>query len=255
MTAPGVGEVGSANASPYRAAAEAVLAAHPKLDEFVAQLDAALPGTNTNAAKILCYDKAGALLDKRTALGQAAYDADTYAVRRDAFQDLWRDGRRFIYFAPNPGTLGAIGYGAYCLIVNPAALDPADTGVFPKDSAQHYTAPPNAVFADEAYEEVGDWDMRADVALVHHGPDAAPMSPDQRAKLICGEDTYMEVVTVGPVPLDRVETLRVTQRFWDESDDLWWKWKAGGLTAPEDRAKAKAYEALIGWPTLNVDIR
>jgi hypothetical protein len=188
-------------------------------------------------------------------LGEAAYEADPWAVRRDAFQGLWRVGRRFIYFAPNPGTQGARKYGDYCLIVDPNTLEPADTGVFPHDTAQTYTAEPNVVFADRAHEQVGDWASRADVALVHHGSNAAFMSEQERAELICGANTYMEVVTVGPLALDQVETLRVAKDFWDESNDLWWEWQVGGLTDPSDRAKAKAYDALIGWPPLSIDIR
>ncbi|WP_373203203.1 hypothetical protein [Mycobacterium marinum] len=264
MSVPRVGEAGAANAAAYDAQAQEVLARHPFLDEFAVQLQGALPGTNVDAEKVLCYDEARAILHRRalfiaqaggdTAAGLAAFEAQHWSPRRQAFEDLWQDGRRFVYFAPNPGTLGALKYGDYCLIADPATLEQADTAVFPSDTAQTYTNEMAIVDGTLAYQEVGGWPARSEVALVHHGDRALSLSPAERAELVCGADTYMEVVTVGPLRLEQVAILRVNSDLWEEHDDLWWQWKDNLLTDPGDLAKAKAYGALLGWEARGMDI-
>jgi hypothetical protein len=264
VSVPRVGEAGAANASAYGAAARAVLARHPQLDEFAVQVDGALPGTNADAEKVLSFDEAQAILHRRalftaqadgdTGAGLEAFEAQDWAPRRQAFEDLWQDGRRFVYCAPNPGALGALKYGDYCLIVDPATLEQADTAVFPSDTAQTYTNDTALVHATLAYQEVGGWPARSEVALVHHGDRAVGLSPAERAELVCGAEMYMEVVTVGPLGLDQVAILRVQKDLWEEHDELWWQWKGNLLTDPSDLAKAKAYDALLGWEDRGMDI-
>ena len=135
VTVPHVGEAGALNADSYRAQAAAVLATYPQLDVFAAQLDRAMPGTNVDVEKVLSFDLADAILDRRAlfvaeaggdrAKGLAAFDAQPWSPRRQAFEDLWQDGRRFVYCAPNPGTLGALKYGDYCLSIDPQSLEQA----------------------------------------------------------------------------------------------------------------------------------
>ncbi|WP_283614042.1 hypothetical protein [Mycolicibacterium poriferae] len=257
MTVPHVGEAGALNADSYRAQAAAVLATYPQLDVFAAQLDRAMPGTNVDVEKVLSFDLADAILDRRAlfvaeaggdrAKGLAAFDAQPWSPRRQAFEDLWQDGRRFVYCAPNPGTLGALKYGDYCLSIDPQSLEQADTGVFPADTAQTFTNDMAVVDAVRAHQEVGAWWSRSDVALSHFGEGVVNLSPEERAELICGADAYMEIVTVGPIALDQVTVLRVKKDLWDEHNELWWKWKDNVLTDPTKLAKAKAYDALLRW--------
>jgi hypothetical protein len=260
-----VGDAGAANNASYAAQKDDVLDRHSSLDAFASMLDGARPGTNVDAHKVLHYDRQQAVLDARSLAiatangdvdaGLAEFNARSYSARREAFEDLWDAGRRFVYGAPNPGTLGARKYGDYCLIIDPATLTDADTGVFPRDTAQTYTDSDANVFADLAYREVGSWQARADVALVHRGDEAVFLSDRERAELVCGADTYMEVITVGPLGLDQVIILRVDADNWEEHSDLWWDWKEGRLSDPSDRAKAKAYDALMGWADLEIETK
>ncbi|GFG67100.1 hypothetical protein MKUB_45900 [Mycobacterium kubicae] len=259
-----VGEAGAANAGTYMTQAQAVLANYPQLDAFALQLEEALPSTNVDAEKVLCFDDTQAILDRRalfiaqaggdTAAGLAAFEAQPWSPRRQAFEDLWQDGRRFVYCAPNPGTLGAERYGDYCLIVDAATLAQDDTAVFPSDTAQTYTDDMAIVDATRAYQEVGGWPARSEVALAHHGDRALGLSQEERAELVCGALTYMEVVTVGPLALNQLAMLRVSKDLWEEHDELWWQWKDDLLTDPTDLAKAKAYDALLAWEDRGMDI-
>lgn len=126
---PRVGEAGQLNAADYRARALEKVAQYPELSEFADQLERSLPGTNVDAHKICHYDKAAQVLHRRALFiadadgddvaGLAAFAAGDWSARRQAFEDLWHNGRQFVYGAPNPETLGAQKYGAYCLILDP----------------------------------------------------------------------------------------------------------------------------------------
>lgn len=132
-------------------------------------------------------------------------------------------------------------------MLDPTTFEQSDTGVFPSDTAQTYTDEAATVDIDRAMRDVGSWPMRTDVALVHHGDQAVGLTAVERAELVCGADTYMEVVTVGPLELGQVQLLRIDKETWVEHNDLWWRWQENEVTEPAEVAKAMAWHALLAW--------
>ena len=127
MTAQHVGAAGAANTARHQASAQALLDANCDLEEFAAVATSVLPGTNVDYEKVERFHTASAIIDARAlgiaraggdaARGLADFAAKSWSPRREAFEDLWVNGRAFIYFAANPGTLGATDYGDLCLVI------------------------------------------------------------------------------------------------------------------------------------------
>ncbi len=263
MTAQHLGTAGAANAARHQASAQARLDANPDLEEFAAVAASVLPGTNVDYEKVERFHTASAIIDARAlaiaraggdaARGLADFAAKSWSPRREAFEDLWVNGRTFIYMAANPGTLGATDYGDLCLVIRADRVLDQDSAVFPFDTAQRYTDAAANVDAALAFDQVGIWESRADIAVTELAAEAARRPTDGWPELICG-DRYLEVVTAGPVDLGDIIVLRVSQDVADELEGLWWSWRNKRLTDPVSVRRAKAYNAMMKWPNLRIDI-
>jgi hypothetical protein len=263
MTPQHVGAAGATNTARHQSSAQALLAVTPYLYQFAAVATAALPGTNVDYEKVERFHTAAALIDARAlaiakaggdrAAGLAAFAAKRWSPRREAFEELWVKGRTFIYFAANPGTAGATDYGDVCLVVRSNRVLDEDSAIFPFDTAQRYTDAAANVDAALAFDQVAVWESRADIAVIELATEAIRWPTDRWPELICGA-RYLEVVTAGPVDLGDVIALRVTPDVADELEQLWWAWRNKTLTDPVSVRKAKAYNAMMKWPNLQIDI-
>jgi hypothetical protein len=222
-----------------------------------------LPGTNVDLEKV---EHSITIIDARAlAIASAGgnrtqvlanWSAKSWSRRREAFEDLWKGGRSFIYLSPNPGTLGATYYGEYCLVIDANRVSKhADSAVFRFDSAQRYRRHgkrgPTACLA-----EAGSWESRADVAVVELAVEVTAQPERQWPDLICGKDGYLEVVTVGTIDVGDVVRLHISSQLPDELDDLWWELKADPrrITDPVSLRRAKAYDTMLTWPNLQIRI-
>lgn len=108
--------------------------------------------TNVSTAKIIAFDDEERVLHARELVQRGSADPSvalaewiersSWNPRRQAFEDLWDDGRSTVYAALNIGGMGTEGcYGPICLFIDEPEAGSRDVGVFPHNSAGHYTDP------------------------------------------------------------------------------------------------------------------
>jgi hypothetical protein len=142
---------------------------------------------------------------------------DSEAYRKRCSLDFaFEDGYRFVFGALHVGGNGVMDYGAYCCVVDPAALD--RHGYLKEDSLEYLKA------ADDGRWEVDlqrlEFDVAPDshkarLAIVKH-KEAANAGPSQDAEELLhgslrpsGSPDYVEAIMLGPVPLTAIERVRV----------------------------------------------
>jgi hypothetical protein len=257
-----VATAGVANQGMYSGRASTVLATRPQLSNLLAGLTAAAPTTNVDGGKIVDFDSAGEILDGRrlaifrnsgntnAGLRQFRKNQKAWFARRQSFEDLWTNGRSFIYGAANPGHEGTGGtYGPFCLVIRPARVSGSDSAVFPGNTARLYGRRTGGADAAGAHAQAGSWAFVEDVVVATFGTAIAPRPQNLWPRLVCNETEFIEVVTAGPVAFTDVIEVRITHSHlrdlnaWSELD------RRGKLT---DTSKQNG---VAGWRTVKRWIR
>ncbi len=269
MTPDDLTAVAAANDVARRAEADDTVASDGSgtLARFRDHASGAQMGTNVSADKILAFDEAEEVLHARALSirasggdverGLAAFAARPWSARREAFEDLWLDGRTAIYGALNTGGGGTGGkYGPFCLLVRDPDTGVSGLGLFPGDSAQRYTSEDGA-FVDEpaAKEEATSWDHRSDLAVVERKGEALAVPPGRWFEVVCRPGHYLEAVHVGPLALDRMTSARLSEQYRRRLRRLRSRRARGAPLEPSEQTEADAYNVLARWRrTLSVAI-
>ena len=263
-----VGVAGKANRDRYQTLAQGLIDDDSSglVAQFAQRAQQTLPSTNVFAWKVTVFSSQGQIIGARALAiaksggdevkGLHTYkdDQKDYFARREAFEGMWVDGRKFIYFAVNPGHTGVSRWGRFCLVIDPARMVHEDSAVFPDNTAQRYAAADGTLHADLAREEVACWQSRANVVvkeLAEHVPDWAS---DQWPALICRRERFLEVVTVGPIPLDMVVELRLAAHDARRMSRLALRRRNNQLTLGREKKLADAFIAAKQWPKIELRI-
>lgn len=257
-----VATVGAANQGTYAGRASTLLATHPQLSNLMARLAAAAPTTNVDGGKVVDFDTAGEVLDGRrlaifrnkgnvkAGLRQFQKNQRSWFARRQSFEDLWDNGRSFVYGAANPGHEGTGGsYGPFCLVIRPARVSGSDSAVFPGNTALLYGRDSGGADAAAAHAQAGCWGFVEHVAVATFGDGIAPKPLNLWPRLVCNESEFIEVVTAGPIAFSDVIEVRITEAHlrdlnaWSELD------RQGKLT------DTKKQNGVAGWRTVKQWIR
>lgn len=254
--------VAAANGPARRAQARAAIDADETgtLGRFHAFVGASAFSTNAYADKVIAFDGTGEVLDARRVrihqaggderAGLAAFEHSQGALsgRREGFEDLWTDGRRFVYGAVNAGGLGADLYGSFCLVVDDPTRPPPDAlGVFPGDSVARYTGADGAVDRAKAAHEATAWDQRSDLGVIECGSRAVAESEQAWASVVCRRANYLEVSRSGPLGLGALDRVRLAREYRRRLDlFVARELLQEELTGPE-RNEVAAYTAVRRW--------
>jgi hypothetical protein len=254
--------IAAANSHARRAQARQAVQrdASGRLAAFHAIAGTSVFGTNVDYAKVLDFADAGELLDGRRIhmrrSGNAAQGLRAFAavqrgilVRREAFEDLWQNGRRFLYGALNIGGAGVEAFGPVCIVVaDPEDPAPDALAVFPGDTAHRYADRAGAVNAGLATQEATSWRDRAELAVVVHEADV-PKVPDAAwAAVVCSDGGYIEIVRAGALPLRAVAEARLRTSLRQRLDDIHGRWVIGDPSLTQvERNEAAAYDVLLEW--------
>jgi len=259
----GLSATAAANSATRQAAAAALIAADPTgaLTRFHDVVADSVFSSNVSADKVVGWDDAGEVLDTRSwsiaqsggdvAVGLAAFalQQGRWLVRRQAFEDLWEHGRRFLYGALNAGGMGTEGrYGPFCVVIpDPEAHRPLALAVFPGDSAQRYTTEAGSVDAGAAQNEATTWADRAVLAVVHRSAEAHVVDAGRWFEVLCRADHYLEVVVVCQLPITAVAEVRMRQSLADRIRALRARSLNGVGLAPTESNEVRAYNAMRRW--------
>jgi len=250
--------VAATNSARRRADTEALIRTDPAglLARFHGLASRSTFGTNVFAAKVLAYKDEGAVIDTRSfyvyqaggdiVAGAKKFAAGAWTQRREAFEDVWKGGRQFVYGALNAGGYGVDSYGEFCLIEDdPSARSPDALAVFPDDSAGRYTSPPAIIDEALACDEATGWAHRADLVTIER---AAEVGADESAwpSLIC-DDRYFEVIVVPGPPLDRLSEVRLKATYATELDDLQARYLTGDVLTYDELNQVAAYDVIQSW--------
>jgi hypothetical protein len=219
--------------------------------------------SNVSADKIETYDRVGRVLHSRdfhvhlaggnetNGLADFAAQQGKWLIRREAFEDLWLDGRTFVYGAVNAGGMGTEGnFGPFCLVIGIGVDPDASSGsgiVFPSDSAQRYTTSTGGVEAGKAIREATEWSARGDLAVIERIAEITVVAESKWPDLVCTSERYFEVVRTGPVPTHSISEVRINRDFLQRLRILRARYIAGeDLTTPEQHEVA-AYDSIRHW--------
>lgn len=258
-----VAAAGAANQITYEERAAELVGKSPQLSQLVTMFSAAQPSTNVDGAKILDFDAADEVLDSR---GVAIFRADgdvkaglkafagdqergeeSWLVRRESFEDLWDGGRKFIYGAVNPGHQGTGGrYGPFCLVIRPERVAGSHSAVFPGNTAELYGRYSGAADAAAAYAQAGCWSFVASIGVAVFGEVVADKPVDRWPQLICGEQRFLEVVTVAPIAFSDVLEVRITKELLRKFNAWSTLARRGNLPTPQQNALA-AWRTVKKW--------
>jgi len=199
--------------------------------------------TNVFAARVLSYGVAGAIGPSPAGPG------DSWRARREAFEDGWQHGRRFVYGALNAGGMGAEDFGTFCLVVgDPQASAPVALAVFPGDSAQRYTTGAVTVDHARAESEATAWADRADLAVTERGAEVLARPQDQWPEVLCGPGRYLEVVRAGHLPVSMVSEVRTRFSYRERLDELDARRELESeILSPDQANELDAYDVVQGW--------
>lgn len=135
--------------------------------------------------------------------------------KRNTFETCFKDGKSFRYGALNIGSLGALRYGHYCVVLK---LDSFETN---RKSAY--------IKADSlnAYVQNGQTDKkRLQNECANHGcrhllvgeklsESIQTMSESNWASLVCSNSDYLEVIFLGTVQASHIKVLRMSPKSFD----------------------------------------
>lgn len=235
-----------ANSADRVSAANEAIDADPTgaLGSFAIHASTSTMSTNVSPQKIAAFADTAHVLDARSFRIHQAGDRDTglrnfssgsWSARREAFEDIWTDGRTAIYGALNTGNLGTLGgFGQFCLVIEDPESQATGIAVFPNDSAQTYTEADARVDQASAQDDATAWKDRDSLCVVERQGEAVSTSATQWPQVVCDSDNYLEVVRTGPLPLDLVTAVRVPKAVKHRVDDL--KAELAISTAAEQRA-------------------
>ena len=261
MTPLDLTAVAAANSPARRAAASGAIAADPTgtVGRFARLVADSAFSTNVTAAKISAFDHADEILDSRQCAVAAAggnkrkghhrfrASAGPWLVRREAFEDLWRHGRQFVYGAVNAGGTGVVSFGAYCVVATPEVPVPSVLATFPADSAQRYTTEAGAVSRPTAAADATAWDRRADLVVAERAPEAAATAEDAWPELVCSPSRYFETVRAGRWPTSSITEVRMDRSMQDGLARLRARHLAKEALTDVERHQVDAYRAVNAW--------
>jgi hypothetical protein len=132
--------------------------------------------------------------------------------RRIAFDRCLDQGERLRYGALNLGGLGAVHFGAYCVVLRETfAAGLADLAYLWADSLDTYILPGCIVDETGLRRDACPHSHRQFLAALKHGAEAAALPEDRWPNLVCSRHGFIEAIFVGnPVPGD-VQVVRMEQ--------------------------------------------
>jgi hypothetical protein len=135
-----------------------------------------------------------------------------YYDRRMAFDRFLEDGERFRYGALNLGGLGAIHFGAYCLVFQERfAAGLAELAYLWADSLQRYLLPGCVVDEVGLRRDACLHSHRQFLAALKHGAEAAALAEERWPALVCSRHGFIEAIFLGsPAPRD-LQAVRMEQ--------------------------------------------
>jgi len=225
-----------------------------------------LVGSNVSADKIVAFDTYDRVLDARslaihraggdTVNGLAEFNSRSWTPRREAFEDLWIDGRVAVYGALTPGSGGlTAGFGPFQLVM----AEPADgeqAALFPGDSAQRYTDDTAVVNEALALSEATEWGVRSEMVTTERGTQAMAAPPAQWDALMQNADDYFEVVFLESIPLERVTAVNVKKSLAVSMRSARARAAKGDAMIATDSQLAGVAEVLARWRrTLGITLR
>lgn len=256
-----VAVAGAVNQTPYSDRANAAMAADPRLAALAEMLQRALPSTNVDGRKIVDYDDADKVLDARSLwikrhagdlqAGLRAFEesqGEVWLPRRQGFEDLWQNGRSFIYGAANPGHDGVgANYGPFCLIISPTRLVGAHRGIFPGNTAERYGRGDGTADVARAHADAGCWEFAADVGVVEFAAEAGSVAPEKLPTHVCNDKRFLEIVLAGPVEFSEVIEVRISKENRRKLNGWSIQERAGTLTDPGMRWGVAAWRIVRQW--------
>jgi hypothetical protein len=255
-----VAVAGAANQGSYAKRATDTVVANPHLSGLMTLLAAGMPTTNIDGRKVVDFDAAGAILDARAlwiarnggneVAGTRAFEDSqgTWLPKRQGFEDLWINGRTFIYGALNPGHNGVgADYGPFCLVVDPSRAVGDHRGVFPGNTADRYGTASGAADAKAAHADAGCWHFAADVGVVEFGLAANGVAATQWPRLVCNDQNFVEVVIAGPIEFTDVTEVRVGYQTKKDLDTWSVQYRRGTLSDPAKRWAVEGWRIVKKW--------
>lgn len=257
--------IATGNTAARQDAANKALHADPsgKLRRFKRLVASSTFTTNIDFEKVLAFDDADGVIDGRSyhvrgaggrrAQGLAAFASaqGAYFARREAFEDLWEHGRRFVYGAVNAGDMGAEDFGPICLVLPyPERQGFAGLGVFPADTVQRYTDAAGTVDEALAVSEATAWSDRADLATIERGHDVQMTAEADWPLVLCCKQGYLEVVLAGELPLRALAEARLRTELRKRLDEMRARWLVKETLTNVEQNEAEAYDALQKWRRL-----
>lgn len=258
----GLSATAEGNSTARRAEADKMLTADTtgSGEALLAFASATAFSTNVSADKVAVYEEAQAVLDTRQyhiaaaggdeSMGLAAFAAAQadWLVRREAFEDLWEGGRRFVYGAINAGNMGTEGrFGPFCLLLESPQDYATDLAVFPGDSASRYTDTAGTVDDTTAVEEATAWSDRGHLVLIERLDACAARPQEDWPGAVCTPEKYLEVAIAGRMPLESIAEVRVRPGTLERLRRLRALRLAGEALTSIEANEAHAYEILAGW--------
>jgi hypothetical protein len=253
----------AAGNSPARrtAAAKLVADGSGELASFKAFAAESAFSTNVVIEKIVAYAQTDGIVDTRAycvlwAAGDRAAGLTRFKSlqgdkfdRRQAFEDLWRHGRSFLYGAVNGGGLGVEDFGPICLVLaDVGAQTPVALGVFPEDSVGRYTSVRGTVDIERATSEATAWSDRAELAVLERAGAVAGAPPASWPPLLCSNDDYLEVALAGRLALTALAEARMSGELRELLDELWARrWLLDEQLTDLELVELNAYEILQTW--------
>lgn len=251
-----------ANSSARQATAGEKLAADlsgrlTRFREFVAE---SAFGTNVRLDKLPAFERARAIVDARSyfillsagdvAAGLALFAASQggYLRGRQGFEDLWENGRRFIYGAVNGGGSGVEGFGPVCLVLADVQSGSVDAlGVFPEDTVKRYVDANGDINHELACAEATAWEDRAELGVLERSEEASATTAADWPGLLCSADDYLEIVITGPLSLEAVIEVRLPAALRVRLDELRAKSVLEVPITDVELAEVHAYDVLHAW--------
>jgi hypothetical protein len=250
------------NSPARRAQAQVTLEADSsgKLQRFQRLAASSAFSTNVDFDKVVVYDKAGGVLDTRSyyverygdtkvGLGAFVKAQGSWLARREAFEDLWENGRAFVYGAVNAGGMGAMGrFGPICLVVQePERRHPHGLAAFPDDTAARYTDAAGAVNGRLAREEATAWAARGELAVIHRRSEALAAAEHDWPPVLCHPAAYLEATFAGSLPLEALGEVRVLDEVHEHLEALSSRLLTGETLTVTEENELSAYDRLHKW--------
>lgn len=245
------------NADALRAQAAGAID-EPVIDAFHTATESCVAGTAVRGFKLEIFDSLERLGSARE-VAEHHPDRDpaepvedffrrtqgAWYQRRTDFEDHWKHGRAFMYFALLLGGPAPPSYGDVTLIADPALTNPRALACFPANTAQAY-AGPNGLSDIRCEDACSPWHLRAEMLVVKH---AQAVDRDQGTwpDLICSDDDFSETVIAGQIDVSALVAVRVRAEGVVRWRELRRRILNGEPLQGQERAAHRTWETITRW--------